>query len=130
MTRHGLLALLSALGLATAAVAAPPVTSAPTAAAKPAATRAVAKPVSATVKRAPASAALTDINSASAEQLAALPGIGKVYAAAIIKGRPYAAKTQLASKKILPSKTYEGVQALVIAKQRTSAPARSARGGG
>ena len=104
MKRHGLPILLSILGLATAAVAGPSMKPAPT--------------VAAPARHAPASAALVDINTASAAQLAALPGIGKVYATAIIKGRPYAAKTQLASKKILPPKTYGSVQTLVVARQK------------
>lgn len=71
-------------------------------------------------KMAPApKAELLDINSASAEALDALPGIGKAYSAAIIKGRPYKGKDDLVQKKILPEKTYDGIKDKIIAKQKS-----------
>lgn len=67
---------------------------------------------------APAAADLIDINSASKEQLASLPGIGEVYSQKIVDGRPYANKTQLKTKKIIPTAVYNKIADKIIAKQK------------
>jgi competence protein ComEA len=68
-------------------------------------------------KMADKAAATLDINSASKGELEALKGIGPKYAEAIIKGRPYARKDELVSKKVLPEGVYNSVKELIIAKQ-------------
>ncbi len=72
---------------------------------------------SASMKSSATTGKLVDINSATADELKSLPGIGDAYSQKIIAGRPYANKTQLKSKGIVPAATYQKIAGQIIAKQ-------------
>ncbi|HXW97205.1 MAG TPA: helix-hairpin-helix domain-containing protein [Gemmatimonadales bacterium] len=98
----GLLAVSAAHAQATAAPAAP---------------KAQAQQPAAPAKATKTATQLLDLNTATRDQLIALPGIGATYADAIIKARPFKSKSELLSRKVIPAATYKKVQKLVIAKQ-------------
>lgn len=76
-------------------------------------TTGAAKPSAATPKA--GTGAPLDINTASVDQLKALPGIGDAYAKRITDGRPYTAKNQLTQKGIIPQATYDKIKDQIIA---------------
>lgn len=119
--KSGVLALaVSVMALPTFAQS----STAPKAAAKPVASKAetpmpAAKteaPKAAT-KKSPVAKELVDINTATPEQLEALPSVGKAYAEKIIAGRPYKAKSDLTGRKIIPGSVYNKIKGQIIAKQ-------------
>jgi competence protein ComEA len=60
---------------------------------------------------------LVDINSASAEELDKLPGVGPARVKAIIAKRPYNGKDDLLQRKIIPPSVYNQIKDKIIARQ-------------
>jgi len=66
-------------------------------------------------QRIAASGDLLDINTATAAELKALPGMGDAYVRRVIAGRPYTAKNQLTTRGILPAEAYSKIKDSIIA---------------
>jgi competence protein ComEA len=58
---------------------------------------------------------LLDINTATPQQLNALPGFGPAYTRRVLAGRPYTAKNQLVTRGVLPRPAYDRIAPLIIA---------------
>ena len=115
VTLSGLIATPALAQTTTPSTPAKPSTTSPAPAATP-----EAKPgTPAATTTAPVQAGLIYINSASKEQLDALPQVGSARAEAIIKGRPYKAKSDLVDRKIIPESAYKAIQHKIIAKQKS-----------
>jgi competence protein ComEA len=125
--RYLALSILSMLliGPAVAQTPSPP-SSSRTPATTPPATTPPATTPPATKSQSPATAGsqqqggLVDINSASAEELDKLPGVGPARAKAIIANRPYNGKDDLIQRKILPANVYNQIKDKIIARQGTA----------
>jgi DNA uptake protein ComE-like DNA-binding protein len=103
--------------LAVSVAVLPAMASASTAAAKAASKSEAPKTASPMAKHDSVAKELIDINSATAEELEAMPAVGKAYAAKIIAGRPYKMKSDLTTHKIVPGSVYAKIKNQIIAKQ-------------
>src|SRR5215467_14386342 len=59
---------------------------------------------------------LIDLNSASRDDLMTLDGIGEVRADAIIRSRPFRAKTELVERRLIPEALYDKISDKVVAR--------------
>jgi competence protein ComEA len=73
------------------------------------------------------SAGLVDLNSASVAELMALPGMTTVWAARIVRFRPYRTKLDLMNEGVVPAGVYESVRESVVARRNTYEAAGSKR---
>jgi hypothetical protein len=65
---------------------------------------------------------MLDINTATVDQLNALPGIGDAYSEKSIKGGPYAGTGELVQKKIIPQATYDEIKERIFAQHTSPVP--------
>ena len=71
---------------------------------------------------------LVDINSASAEALDKLAGVGPARGKAIISHRPYNGKDDLVQRKIIPQNVYDQIKDKIIARQGSAGTPRGSAG--
>jgi competence protein ComEA len=90
----------------------------PVVAQTPSPSKAPAAAPSAAAKATQPAGQLVDINSASAEELDKLPGVGPARAKAIIANRPYGGKDDLNNRKIIPPNVYNQIKDKIIARQK------------
>lgn len=74
-------------------------------------------PATSETRKAASKMQLLDINTASADELKALPGIGDAYSKKIIENRPYKRKDELVRKKVVPQATHDKIKDQIIDKQ-------------
>lgn len=89
------------------------------------ASQAVAQGARPAAPAAPATGGQIDINSASRDDLMSLDGIGEVRADAIIRARPFKAKTDLVERRLIPESLYEKLADKVMARPPPATPAPS-----
>src|ERR1700694_536965 len=106
---------LLALTIAAPVFAQPATTTNPTPPAATMAPSAPAMPKAADTAVAP-KGSLVDINTASATELKALPGVSDSDSAKIIQGRPYTDKSQLVSRHVVSETTYDKIKDHLVAK--------------
>ena len=86
-----------------------------------------ALPALAQTRSAPAAlSSMIDLNAASRDELMTLDGIGEVRADAIIRARPFRAKTELVERRLIPEHLYEKLADKVMARPPAPAPGRPA----
>ena len=113
------------LGLLALTVAAPVFAQPATTPSTPAAPSGTMAPATPAAPKTPGNAvapqaSVVDINSATADQLKALPGVTESESTKIIQGRPYADKHQLVSKHVLSEAAYDKIKDRLVAKQPRS----------
>ena len=114
-----LLGVVATLGIAAAAQTA----AAPAKSATPASKSTTAVPVA----KKPVASKIVDINTASVDELKALPGVGDAYAQKIVDGRPYKGRNELLDRKIVPADVYSKIRLSVKARQPKTAAIPAAK---
>ena len=115
MNRSTLYSRLSALCLAFVVMATLGASAQETSGQKATAKKGAAASQSAAQSTESAATGKLDINTASKEELDALPGIGAAYSQKIIDNRPYKAKNDLVTKKVIPQGTYNKIKDKIVA---------------